>query len=216
MSYVPRSFPVKVDPNKTYDFGTRSRDRDCELDEIGWRAGNVLVWWDPGSFDQQRSSGERHNAFDVMAPLGAKIVAPRAGRVFGVGEWLYQGERRDGAGWSDNGGWYVIIRADDGGRDYFAHMLERPVVQSGQRVRAGQVLGKVGQTGNAASTCPHLHYGVRDAQGGVVNPIPALEQLFAAGDWVDKKTSALVWVALAVAAVGLGVVIQRTGKFVQR
>jgi len=215
VSYTARAFPVQIDPKKTYDFGRRPAG-SCALQELGWRAGNTSVWWDPHSFDQVRQSGSVHGALDIMAPLGAKVVAPRSGRVQGPGEWVYQGERRDGAGRSQDGGWYVRIAADEGGFDYFAHLLEAPLVRPGQRVRAGQVLGKVGQTGNAAHTCPHLHYGVRDAQGRVVDPTQPLAALFDAGGWVDKSVSPVVWVAFAVAAVGLGVVLQRVGQFVQR
>lgn len=215
MTYAARAFPVKVNPKKTYDFGRRPSG-SCALQDLGWRAGNTLVWWDPNSFDQTRQSGSVHGALDIMAPLGAKIVAPRSGRVQGPGEWVYQGERRDGAGESRDGGWYVRIATDDGGFDYFAHMLEPPIVRPGQRVRAGQVLGKVGQSGNAAYTCPHLHYGVRDAQGRVVDPTPALTALFDAGGWVDRSVSPWVWGGLLVGAVGLGLVVQRAGQFVQR
>lgn len=214
MSYTPRAFPVQVDPKKAYSFGTRASGVACQLQDLGWRAGNLLVWWDPGSFAQQRSSGAQHAALDVMAPLGARIVAPRAGRVLGPGEWLYGGSARDGAGWSENGGWYVRIEADEGGTDYFSHMLERPNVRPGQRVRAGQVLGKVGQTGNASLTCPHLHYGVRDAAGRAVDPTSALEQLFAAGGWRQKSLAGPVVLGAAV-TLGLGLAIFSLGRYVQ-
>lgn len=215
MTYVPRTFPVKVDPGKAYAFGQRPGGVSCELTELGWRAGNELVWWDPGSFGQSRN-GTGHGALDIMAPLGAEVVAPRAGRVLGVGEWQYAGERRDGAGYSDDGGWYVRLEADDGGTDYFAHLMQAPAVRSGQRVRVGHVLGYVGQTGNAASTCPHLHYGVRSRGGATIDPTPALTALFNAGDWRLRRKLVPGLLLGGVIVVGLGMAVHHGGRFVQR
>lgn len=215
MNYEARAFPVKVSPRKAYDFGVKAGGVSCELTTLGWRAGNPLVWWDPGSFNQERDSGAMHGALDIMAPLGARVVAARSGRVLGRGEWLYNGERRDGAGWSTDGGWYVRVATPDGGSDYYAHLRERPRVRPGQRVYAGQTLGEVGQTGNAASTCPHLHYGVRAPGGAVVNPTPQLAALFERGGWVERSIPPVAIAFGLVATGGMGIMLYYGGRFVQ-
>ena len=103
MAYQPRAFPVQVPEPNNLDWGTWS-GRDCQKTETGWRGGDVSkVWWDPNGFSQRRGDSQ-HNAMDLMAPLGATVVAARDGRVLGPGEWQYGSERRDGAGWSDRGG----------------------------------------------------------------------------------------------------------------
>lgn len=53
---------------------------------------------------------------------------------------------------------------------YYAH-LDKQYVREGQRVRKGQVIGTVGNTGNARTTPPHLHFGVKQGKGWV-NPLP--------------------------------------------
>lgn len=54
---------------------------------------------------------------------------------------------------------------------YYAH-LDTVLVASGQRVRRGDTLGTVGNTGNARATPPHLHFGLYD--GGALDPEPFL------------------------------------------
>nr|WP_308442913.1 peptidoglycan DD-metalloendopeptidase family protein [Catellatospora sp. TT07R-123] len=62
------------------------------------------------------------------------------------------------AGWGSGGGNYVIVDHGGGWRSTYMHMIETPMVRSGQSVAQGQQLGRVGSTGN--STGPHLHYEV--------------------------------------------------------
>jgi len=57
-------------------------------------------------------------------------------------------------------------------------MLEAPDVRPGQRVTAGQRIGLLGRTGNAAPTCPHLHYGTNAPSGAKVNPYSELCRVF--------------------------------------
>src|SRR5690606_2281487 len=56
---------------------------------------------------------------------------------------------------------------------YYAH-LERAAFDSARRVRAGDVLGYVGNSGNAATTPPHLHFGVYRWGRGAVDPLPLI------------------------------------------
>ncbi|MGC0334195.1 murein DD-endopeptidase MepM/ murein hydrolase activator NlpD [Streptomyces sp. SAI-170] len=85
----------------------------------------------------------RHTGQDFAARSGAPVVAVRSGKI----------------AWSDNkGGAYgqwIGLAADNGHIYTYCHLSERQVAP-GQRVSAGQQLGKVGSTGN--STGPHLHF----------------------------------------------------------
>jgi hypothetical protein len=62
---------------------------------------------------------------------------------------------------------------------YYAH-LDRHAVTPGQVVRAGDTLGFVGNTGNARTTPPHLHFGIYRRGEGAVDPWP----------WVRRERSA--------------------------
>lgn len=171
MSYEPAVFPVQVVRGKSYDPGRDGRG-PCRA--------NPKPWWTSNTFTQTRGTTQ-HNAIDIMAPLGARIVAPVAGRMMET--WRYQGETRPGVGFSEQGGNYARMAGDDGNEHFFSHMLKPAEVRPGQRVSAGDLIGYVGQTGNAATTCPHLHYQVRDGRGQPVNPIPKLTPLYEAGGW---------------------------------
>lgn len=106
-----------------------------------------------------RSGGRAHQGADIMAERGTPIVAVRNG-------WAVPGS-------NGYGGLTVWLHADDGTRYYFAH-LDTIAVGEG-RVVAGQVIGTVGDTGNARGTPPHLHFEIH--QPSAVNPFPILEQM---------------------------------------
>jgi murein DD-endopeptidase MepM/ murein hydrolase activator NlpD len=103
-------------------------------------------------FGDPRDGGRRpHLGIDIAAPVGTPVLAPVAGTVERVGEY-------------PAGGLVVWLR-DDSGRllYYFAH-LDTILVRRGQRLRAGEPLGTVGQTGNAIGTRPHLHFAVHEGR----------------------------------------------------
>lgn len=106
-----------------------------------------------------RDGGARsHEGIDVFAERGTPVVAAAAGRVTRVQE-------------TPIGGRVVWLRADDAPVSlYYAH-LDRQRVEAGARVGVGDTLGEVGNTGNAANTPPHLHFGVY-GRGGAVDPEP--------------------------------------------
>jgi hypothetical protein len=86
-----------------------------------------------------------HRGQDILAASGTPVVTPRAGVV----SWrAYQAQ---------GAGNYVVIEADDGRDFVFMHLLDGSVtVAKEATVRAGQVIGQVGQTGDASA--PHLHF----------------------------------------------------------
>lgn len=97
-----------------------------------------------------------HAGIDLAAPTGQPIVASRGGVV-------------TTASYEEGGaGYYVSINHFDGYSTRYMHMTHY-IVQSGQKVQAGQVIGYVGSTG--ASTGPHLHFGVY-LNGVPINPAP--------------------------------------------
>ena len=100
-----------------------------------------------------------HKGVDLAAPTGTPIYATADGVV-------------TRANWFSSYGLYISI--DHGGdlETRFAH-LSRLAVDSGERVRKGDLIGYVGSTGR--STGPHLHYEVR-VSGVAVNPIPYMKE----------------------------------------
>lgn len=114
-----------------------------------------------GQFGAGRNGGRTHEGYDILSPCGTRLVAARGGRTVDVGYHarLY--------------GWFVRINARKSNEQYFyAHLISKPEVGKGNRVRTGELVGKVGQTGNAASTPCHLHFELRK-RGRLVDPRPA-------------------------------------------
>jgi murein DD-endopeptidase MepM/ murein hydrolase activator NlpD len=98
-------------------------------------------------------------ATDIFCPIGSRFVAPTNGVVdFVRREDRWQPAPDDPA---ERGGIAVALVGDDGVRYYGAHLSQVAAgITPGVRVRAGQLLGLTGQTGNARSTPPHLHFGI--------------------------------------------------------
>jgi murein DD-endopeptidase MepM/ murein hydrolase activator NlpD len=111
-------------------------------------------------FGVARDSGaRRHDGIDIFAPGGTPVVAAADG-------WITRQTTNRLGG---NVVWIWTPSAD--ASLYYAH-LERRAVDAGERVRAGDVVGYVGNTGNARSAAPHLHFGIYTRTGGVVDPLP--------------------------------------------
>lgn len=113
---------------------------------------------DVGSrFGVERDGGARsHHGIDIFAPRGTPVIASRAGVVRRVEV-------------TNRGGKVVWLTDDDGNRLYYAH-LDSQRVRGGDRVELGDTLGTVGNTGNAITTPPHLHFGIYRRGEGPVDP----------------------------------------------
>ncbi len=74
------------------------------------------------------------------------------------------------------GGMVVRVLGPGGQIHYYAHLERFGRYRRGDVVRAGDVLGYVGTTGNARGTPPHLHYGIYAMPGLALNPYPLLRQ----------------------------------------
>ena len=93
-------------------------------------------------------SGGWHHGDDIFAALGAPLLAVAHGTVFSVG-------------WNRVGGWRLWLRDDKGNEFYYAHLSAySPLAVNGAIVQAGDVLGFVGNTGDAEGTPFHLHFEV--------------------------------------------------------
>jgi murein DD-endopeptidase MepM/ murein hydrolase activator NlpD len=115
-----------------------------------------------GSFGAPRDGGRRrHAGIDIFAPRGTAVLAATDGWVRGSNTNTLGGK----VVWI----WSPLRRL----RTYYAH-LDDYAVSSGAWVRAGEVVGYVGTTGNARGTPPHLHFGVYVLGAGAVDPLPYL------------------------------------------
>jgi hypothetical protein len=117
------------------------------------------------SFGAARSGGRKHEGIDIFAPEGTPIHAVTGGTVV--------------QGFSNSlGGNVVRIQGDDGRFYYYAHLKDGSSshLEVGERVNAGQVIGGVGHTGDAAGTPNHLHLQVRE-NGEWLNPFDFLKPL---------------------------------------
>jgi hypothetical protein len=124
-------------------------------------------------FNAARSNG-LHRATDIFAPKMSPIISPVSGTVYYVmspqPSWGYSVGIRDAAGTE-----YKFIHmnndtpgTDDGaGTEMTAYAADMKV---GNRVEKGQLLGYVGDSGNAETTPSHLHFEIYDQAGNAVNP----------------------------------------------
>lgn len=99
-----------------------------------------------------------HTGLDLSAPMGTPIMSITNGVVTSVG---YEGSY----------GNQIVVTTEDGEELWYCHLSEY-AVEVGDAVRAGEVIGYVGSTGN--STGPHLHLEVRPGAGDPVDPYQAL------------------------------------------
>jgi hypothetical protein len=109
-----------------------------------------------------------HHGTDIFAPLGAPVLAVADGTLFSVG-------------WNDVGGFRLWLRDRQGNQFYYAHLAAYSALAvDGAEVRAGQVIGFNGNTGDAQGTPYHVHFEIHPVAllpmgyDGVVNPFPFL------------------------------------------
>jgi len=109
-------------------------------------------------FGDGRDGGTRvHEGVDVFAPRGTPVLSTVHGTVRNVGT-------------RDRGGLVVSISDEERGLVlYYAH-LEEQLTQRGARVAPGDVIGTVGNSGNAITTPPHLHFGIYEPGWRAVDP----------------------------------------------
>lgn len=134
--------------------------------------GYVFPVYGPSSFidtfQAARADVGWHHGDDIFGPLGAPVLAVATGTVFSVG-------------WNTVGGNRFWLRDQAGNEFYYAHLSAfTPLAVNGAQVQAGDVLGFVGNTGDAQGTPYHLHFEIHPlgllsfGYDGVVNPTPYL------------------------------------------
>lgn len=106
----------------------------------------------------ERDGGKRsHEGIDIFAKRGTPVIASVDGRITSSGE-------------KGLGGKQVWLRDTKRGYSlYYAHLDSISTIKKYQ-VKAGDTLGFVGNTGNARSTAPHLHFGIYSGYSGAINP----------------------------------------------
>ncbi len=149
IQYEPRrdgDFLVRVQPELLVSGSYRltlGEDPALAFPVAGHDMGDVL-----SPFGVARDGGRRsHHGVDIFARRGTPVVASVAGRVNRVDE-------------TSLGGKVLWLRDERMSRNlYYAH-LDSQAATNGQRVEVGDTLGFVGNTGNARTTPPHLHFGI--------------------------------------------------------
>jgi len=129
------------------------------------------------TFDDARSQGRIHDAIDIMAAEGTPVIASADGTI----EKLFNSVR---------GGTTIYERSPDHKwLYYYAHLSAyAPGLHEGQQVKRGQVIARVGHTGDAGAAGPHLHFAINTMasgehwwEGTPINPYPLLAGKKASG-----------------------------------
>ncbi|MGP5550225.1 M23 family metallopeptidase [Psychrobacter namhaensis] len=109
-----------------------------------------------------RSQGRSHEGIDIFAPRHTPIQSTTQGIVSKVGE-------------NNLGGRVVVVVGPGGAGHYYAHLEDYADIAPNDWVNQGEVIGYVGDSGNAKGTPPHVHYGIY-INGSAVNPYPLLQK----------------------------------------
>jgi murein DD-endopeptidase MepM/ murein hydrolase activator NlpD len=168
----PKPLPKPPEPEEPGRPGPIYRPPPTDVSAPLSPAGFVFPVYGPSSFTDTfgapRAGVGWHHGEDIFAPLGAPLLAVTEGTVFSVG-------------WNERGGYRLWLRDRQGNQFYYAHLSAfSPLAVNGREVRAGDVVGFVGNTGDAQSTPYHLHFEIHPVgllpmgYDGVVNAFPYL------------------------------------------
>jgi murein DD-endopeptidase MepM/ murein hydrolase activator NlpD len=114
------------------------------------------------TWGRPRHGGRTHQGVDIFAPRGTPVRSTTDGVVLRVGT-------------NRLGGNIVAVLGPGRQVHYYAHLSRFGPITPGDLIKAGDLLGYVGDTGNAKGTPFHLHYGVYTSTRGAINPWPLLK-----------------------------------------
>jgi len=143
--------------------------------------------------------GHRHEGNDIFAKMGTPIVAVLAGTI----EYSTYGIGGNNARLTDAAGDYF----------YYAHMERFAAgLATGDHVARGQVIGYVGETGDAAGTSPHCHFEIHPGGGAAIDPYPYLQAWrAAAAGFGPAGTTPVATIVAAGVGIPLAEILARRG-----
>lgn len=122
------------------------------------------VCWFTDTWGAPRSGGRSHQGVDIIAPTGKAVYAADDGTL--TKQYLDAPGALSGNGWR--------LTRSDATYFFYGHFSRfAPGLSVGSKVKAGQIIGYVGMTGNAG--VPHLHFEVHPLGGAAVNPTPVVK-----------------------------------------
>ncbi len=149
-------FPVLRHPVFLVRLFTSSAPSQVTIPVAGVRKRQISDTWGAA-----RSGGRSHKGVDIFAARGTPVISGTEGIIVRLGTNALGGQ---------------VINVLGPGRQvhYYAHLDRYGAFKVGDLVLEGDIIGYVGNTGNARGTPPHLHYGIYESEGGAVNPWPVL------------------------------------------
>jgi peptidoglycan hydrolase-like protein with peptidoglycan-binding domain len=133
-----------------------------------------------------------HEGVDILAPKMTPVFAAAAGTVAWLGSECCSVFLRHDDGWMT---WYIHLNNDTPGTDDGLGWGIADGIVPGVRVDAGQLIGWVGDSGNAEDSSPHLHFELMDSNWVKVDPYPALRM--AQGNACTRQVAAPLGALLA-------------------
>lgn len=131
------------------------------------------------NFGDPRDGGTRtHMGEDILAPRDSFIVSPTDAVVTRIGTQSSEGN-------------YVNVAAPGGETFIFMHLDHFADIDEGDVLKPGDIIGYVGNTGNAAGGPTHLHFEVHDKTRKAIDPYPLLTGSFSQQELISSLTSVI-------------------------
>lgn len=130
----------------------------------------------------------RHEGVDVLAPKMAPVYAAADATVGWLGTFCCSVFLVHDDGWQT---WYIHLNNDTEGTDDGLGWGIAEGIVPGARVTAGQLIGWVGDSGNAEDSTPHLHFELHAPGGIKVDPYPALFLAYSGGTCTRQRPAPL-------------------------